>query len=410
MTGVKIPTESEFKSLTGRAGITSLFKTKNDLGPIFQAVKAFEPYASNTTDASIPFVRAVRRACITWLNNNPGMKRKSKPAVQTLMRRADNRFIGIVEFNHRGEQLGTNVTLAQAKAAMPKRPVLPFATELHIKHGTVLSRPIRRVGNEMQLPRERVNPLHLGPNIRGSAEQKYKSAYTQKGGSLLSLGAWLTHVYPANVEDDPVGNLLGSGSAGPWQLEFASKLGGVTYCTAEERKAYVKTIKGGIFHNIDDTPFDTRGMETHNMGFGWAIYTLGYDNQLYSNSHIVDQFHHSSFWAGDPVQCGGEICVEAGKLRYVTPKTGHYRSGSREFYRMLSFLAYHEVDLQRVLCCPSPHNDKQMYNAYEVYDRMGQVKQEVSDVGVTPVMTHWPTRKNTADGAMPEWPPGVAKI
>jgi hypothetical protein len=107
--------------------------------------------------------------------------------------------------------------------------------------------------------------------------------------------------------------------------------------------------------------YDTSGRETEFSKFGWAIFVLGFDNILYSNTHRKDLFHHSSFFAGNPVQCGGEICCIAGRIRYVSSKTGHYHSGHREFYRLLSFLNYQGVCLENVY---ASSNVELKYGAY----------------------------------------------
>jgi hypothetical protein len=208
---------------------------------------------------------------------------------------------------------------------------------------------------------------HWGPNVANRMNQKY-GLYTAAGGTL-SIGAWADHVYLADVEDDPGGQYLNMGQLNAQGVREVRE--GVKYCTPTERAAYRLEIKDGRLFDREGTPFDTAGRETHFSGFGWAIFVLGFDNFLYSNTHIVNLFHHSSFFSGDPVQCGGELCCIGGQLRYITNKTGHYKSGKFEYYRLLSFLHYHGVKLNKVLAAPEIHASEDFFRASEVFGAHG---------------------------------------
>jgi len=85
--------------------------------------------------------------------------------------------------------------------------------------------------------------------------------------------------------------------------------------------------------------FTTKEMETHFSGKGWAIYVCSPAGALYSRSHEVAVFHHSSFLGGRPVAAAGEILIdENGKVRFITGKTGHYRAGLAEMRRLVQLL------------------------------------------------------------------------
>jgi hypothetical protein len=267
-------------------------------------------------------------------------------------------------------------------------PNLPFGREL-------TGKDVKRTGNALQagLAAER-GDRHWGPHVHNKMKALY-DRYAATGGSL-SLGAWADHVFPANLEDDPGGMYLGGANqaSAPSAREISE---GVKYCTKEERAAYKLEITAGVVEDVDGDPYDTAGRETHFSGFGWAIFVLGFDNILYSNTHLVNLFHHSSFFAGEPVQCGGEICCIAGKVRYLTPKTGHYRSGKQNFYRMLSFLSYHGVDLNNVLACPEPHvSPMKFWRATDVFNANGGAP------SVPPVQTGGPGKLQNP--GVPQWP------
>ncbi|TWU57656.1 hypothetical protein [Rubripirellula reticaptiva] len=46
---------------------------------------------------------------------------------------------------------------------------------------------------------------------------------------------------------------------------------------------------------------------------------------FYTGSHIIGQFHHSSFLRGNSVKGAGEWMVKNGTLKIITSKSGHYR-------------------------------------------------------------------------------------
>lgn len=85
-------------------------------------------------------------------------------------------------------------------------------------------------------------------------------------------------------------------------------------------------FKGRRLVNLDDeqTPADTKDMETAFSGHGWGIFVCGLDWQLYLHSHEKGVFHHTSFLGGKPVRAAGEMRVEQGIVRELTAKTGHY--------------------------------------------------------------------------------------
>ncbi|MCO8123803.1 hypothetical protein NHH03_18810 [Stieleria sp. TO1_6] len=382
MPTIKVPTLKQFKSLTGRSGIGKVFKTKNDLDQIFAALKIHDAAGQGMHDGAIAALRRIRRECIAWLLNHTN-QRASHAAVQQLLESSNLRFLAVMEFKHFGEQQSTN---APAPAIKPV-PNLPFGREL-------TGNDVKRVGNSMgQNLANETGPRHWGPNVDNRMRQWYGN-YVAAGGTL-SIGAWADYILPANAEDDPSGMFLG-GTALPNLPSIRERAEGVKYCTPSERAAYKISIQGGKLFDANGTLYDTSGRETHFSKYGWAIFVLGFDNILYSNSHLVNLFHHSSFFASDPVQCAGEICCIGGKVRFLTPKTGHYRSSKANFYRLLSFLSYHEVTLANVLACPAPHQHPNYWLGTEVFAANGD------EPTSAPVLTNHPPQL-TAPG-IPSWP------
>jgi hypothetical protein len=348
---MEIPTCGEFKKLTGRTGLTKIIKKKQDLDPIYDALQKLESYRMVYTVAALPFLRAVRKVCVNWLSNNSkGKKRASWAPVKDLLEQVDARYLQIVESVYRGTK--PDVSQEEAKNARPDKPTnsrAPF------------------IGKQIKdtLARERALPEHWGPHVLQSMDARYKTAK-----SPLSMREWGHYVYLPAMEDDPSGVFLKYADNKDVRQGFQ----GVKYCTPDERKSYLIDFENGGLYDQDSDFFDTVNNETEFSGFGWAIFVLGFDNQLYAASHVKNRFHHSSFFAGDAVQCGGEISVDLGKIRFLTAKTGHYQSDTWDFYRLLHFLYYNGVNLSEVLACPVPHEDKNFYNAQQVFENSGKSK------------------------------------
>jgi len=113
----------------------------------------------------------------------------------------------------------------------------------------------------------------------------------------------------------------------------------VTYSTAQRAEQYRLHFVGGRLHYVhDDTPFDTQALETHFSGTGWAIFVVSPEGKLYAGSHVVGQFHHSTFLAGSAVVAAGEIVADDGDLKIITPKSGHYGPTAENIRNMLTLL------------------------------------------------------------------------
>jgi hypothetical protein len=104
-------------------------------------------------------------------------------------------------------------------------------------------------------------------------------------------------------------------------------------------EGYRITFDAGVAKNSLDEVYCTRDASTAHSGAGWAIFACSPSGGLYARPHEIGFFHHSSFLAGKPVAAAGEVLVdEAGKVKIITAKTGHYRVGSDEMRRLLTLI------------------------------------------------------------------------
>ena len=99
---------------------------------------------------------------------------------------------------------------------------------------------------------------------------------------------------------------------------------GVKYLDAATRKNYVVHVAGGMCMQ-GGTPFSTDDMSTVHSGRGFAIFVIDMNDNLYAASHKLGMFHHSSFTAGEQVRGAGELIIKAGRIKYVSAKSGHYK-------------------------------------------------------------------------------------
>jgi hypothetical protein len=120
--------------------------------------------------------------------------------------------------------------------------------------------------------------------------------------------------------------------------EIATRAKNVAQLTADARAPYLRRIVNGVLINQDGEPFDTDDLKTHFSGAGWAIFVVAMNNDIYSNSHLKGEFHHSTFLSGAPVKCAGELVVEKGKVVVVTAKSGHYQPKAEDLQRFVKHL------------------------------------------------------------------------
>jgi hypothetical protein len=94
--------------------------------------------------------------------------------------------------------------------------------------------------------------------------------------------------------------------------------------------------------------FTTFGMSTAHSGRNFAIWVASGSGAFYSATHVVSQFHHSSFLAGGRVLAAGEWVVSAGKILLISHKTGHHAASEANLFSALKVLDT-RLDLSRTV-------------------------------------------------------------
>lgn len=376
-----IPTLDQFRALTGRSGVGCIFKTKHDLGKIMSAISKVHAQGMQL-NSRFKALRILRCHCIEWLSDNyfAERERKSKKEVERLLDATNREMIYMGNFLFAGEQSSSGL----------RKPVPPV--------------PKGMVGNAMraELAME-LGERHWGPHLAGKISERY-AEYRNMGGRL-SIGAYCDHFYMMDREDDKSGLILSVGAA---EREITITQG-VQYLSEEERQLHVLRIHGGYIYDAQGSPFDTMALRTDSSGWGWGIFVLGFDMKLYASAGLVNRFHHSSFFSGGPVQCGGELSCRAGKLRYVTTMTGHYRSSTRELLTLLKYLGEKKVKLEQTLVAPEIHASENFYQGSVVLDALQQASLQGpwpaggSTINAKPILRSRPyVLTNIGD---PYWPP-----
>jgi hypothetical protein len=84
-------------------------------------------------------------------------------------------------------------------------------------------------------------------------------------------------------------------------------------------------FRGGMLYMTNGKPLDTTQMVTAFSGPGYAIYVMSMEGHIHVSSHAVGYRHHSSMLAGGYVAGAGELQVKAGRLVWLSNKSGHYQ-------------------------------------------------------------------------------------
>jgi hypothetical protein len=118
--------------------------------------------------------------------------------------------------------------------------------------------------------------------------------------------------------------------------EKGSGSSSVEYMNKARRANFEIRIVGSSVLDSDGKPFDTRNMSTCFSGKGWAIFVCSFKNRkIYAGPHIEGEFHHSTFLRGQAVLAAGEMCVDQGKIKIISAKSGHYLPGPEEMKAFL---------------------------------------------------------------------------
>lgn len=83
-----------------------------------------------------------------------------------------------------------------------------------------------------------------------------------------------------------------------------------------------------------DQPADTTANSVDNKR-GHVIYVANYLGEIYIRNENNTNWCHSIFLAGGPVLAAGTILIRQGRIRMITPASGHYRPNS---FNMINFV------------------------------------------------------------------------
>lgn len=102
----------------------------------------------------------------------------------------------------------------------------------------------------------------------------------------------------------------------------------VTYLTEKQRERYLCTFKDGKVRQRGKT-----------LGSGNYIFVLNLEGtKLYAGLKRPGHFHHTSFLAGAPVQCAGELHLKRGKIKKAPLSSGHYKPPKEAGKNLRTFL------------------------------------------------------------------------
>ncbi|MFD6449221.1 hypothetical protein ACFWF3_00450 [Nocardia sp. NPDC060220] len=125
----------------------------------------------------------------------------------------------------------------------------------------------------------------------------------------------------------------------------------VAYLTSDEREAYRLTVRDGLLYDTRGQLYDTSSARTlWSPEGGRAIFVMDSGGTLYSSPHhVLGEFHHSSFLAGEPAAGAGELDAREGRIRLISDQSSHYRPARRFTEQVVDSLARQGVpvgDLQ----------------------------------------------------------------
>ena len=138
---------------------------------------------------------------------------------------------------------------------------------------------------------------------------------------------------------------------------------GVLYYRGEERARHRVTVRDGMLWDHAGKPVNAgvKAPEGSTLSFpegegphdrrqwGFAIYALDLDGQLYiSFDGQRGRIHHSTFLAGAPVACAGEMIIFDGRVFALNNQSGHYQPPPSALKQLTPILARGGIDLSKV--------------------------------------------------------------
>ncbi|XP_052172686.1 IQ domain-containing protein IQM3-like [Diospyros lotus] len=120
----------------------------------------------------------------------------------------------------------------------------------------------------------------------------------------------------------------------------------IKYLGPLEREAYEYIVREGkVVHRRSEKFLHTNeGL----MNDAKWIFVMSTSKELYVGQKKKGKFHHSSFLAGGATLAAGRIDADHGKLKSISPHSGHYRPTYDNFTIFLSFLKENGFNLDDV--------------------------------------------------------------
>lgn len=268
--------------------------------------------------------------------------------------RGSKRSTGVVALQCMALSKAEELTRAKKRRAKGNWQRAAKATKpLRVKEGSNAKPLDEKYWKELRAP-------HYAGFVLESIFKEWEKAKTYKNLDDWVESEWLpmaraskdpSHAYKvAQLEKNRVAYLKGRGNRKPYLIRF--------------HRGRVYAANGHRFHTGDHS--------TAFSGKGWAIFVMSPTGHIYSGSHDVGKFHHSSFLSGGPVLSAGEWVVHKGKVLAVTAKSGHYKPSLHMFYQMLNKLKRNGVKLNGVAACPQPFaSQPSFFDANDIHYRMG---------------------------------------
>jgi hypothetical protein len=125
-----------------------------------------------------------------------------------------------------------------------------------------------------------------------------------------------------------------------------------------DKLAYLPNrMDGGplVLLDTEEKFYDTYAdSEKAGMRSGWNYFVMSMSRELYMGRHSAGgqgtrPQYHSSYLAGMPIQCGGSMHVEKGRVTGLRNDSGHYQPVDESLAKVLELLKTMGVDISQVL-------------------------------------------------------------
>jgi hypothetical protein len=124
--------------------------------------------------------------------------------------------------------------------------------------------------------------------------------------------------------------------------------------------------KDRFFDETLDTPLVEFVLSPEKQLFGM---TRDEHTRTFENTGLM--IHHSTFLGGQPVNFGGKVIVENGKIKYLENYSGHYHPHYKDFLIFLNWTSSHGVDLKytqiQIVDSKNALTDKKAVKEFERY-------------------------------------------